>query len=447
MASRGSIGWIAHDGARARGVAKGRWRMRPPALPRTFRALRHRNFRLFFTGQGLSVIGTWLQQVAMGWLVYRLTNSAWLLGVVAFCANVGILLFGNLAGVLADRIDRRRGLLMTQSLMLLQAVMLAVLVAFGWIQTWHLIVLALWLGACSAFDTPLRQSMYVHFIADRGDLGNAIALNSMLVNMARVVGPALAGLLLAVTSEAVCFALNALSFVAVIVAVAKMQWPADIRQRVVSGWWASWIEGVRYVRGMTPVRALLALVAGLAWTIAPYSSLMPVYAKDIYGGGPHTLGYLLSAAGFGALISTAYLAGRATVRGLGRVIMLAAATSGAALAVFAYIRIFPVALLLMVLVGGGTILAAASANTILQTIVDDRLRGRVASFYTLAFLGVAPLGNLAAGAIAASLGTPFAFALNGVLAVLAALWYRSKLPMVRDVLRPIYEELGVPRRR
>jgi MFS family permease len=196
-----------------------------------------------------------------------------------------------------------------------------------------------------------------------------------------------------------------------------------------------------------PVRALLALVAGLAWTIAPYSSLMPVYAKDIYGGGPHTLGYLLSAAGFGALISTAYLAGRATVRGLGRVIMLAAATSGAALAVFAYIRIFPVALLLMVLVGGGTILAAASANTILQTIVDDRLRGRVASFYTLAFLGVAPLGNLAAGAIAASLGTPFAFALNGVLAVLAALWYRSKLPMVRDVLRPIYEELGVPRRR
>ena len=345
--------------------------MRSLALSHTFRALRHRNFRLFFTGQGLSVIGTWLQQVAMGWLVYRLTNSAWLLGVVAFCANVGILLFSNLAGVLADRIDRRRGLITTQSLMLLQAVVLAVLVAFGWIQTWHLIVLALWLGTCSAFDMPLRQSMYVHFIADRGDLGNAIALNSMLVNMARVVGPALAGLLLAVTSEAVCFALNALSFVAVIVAVAKMQWPADIRQRVVSGWWASWTEGARYVRGMTPVRALLALVAGLAWTIAPYSSLMPVYAKDIYGGGPHTLGYLLSAAGFGALMSTAYLAGRATVRGLGRVIMFAAATSGAALAAFAYIRIFPLALLLMVLVGGGTILAAASANTILQTIVGD----------------------------------------------------------------------------
>ena len=417
----------------------------PVSVTHTFRALRHRNFRLFFTGQGLSLIGTWLQQVAMSWLVYRLTGSAWLLGVVAFCANVGILLFSNLAGVLADRIDRRRGLLATQSLMLLQAVILAALVALGRIETWHLIVLALWLGTCSAFDLPLRQSMYVHFIADRGDLGNAIALNSMLVNTARVVGPAIAGILLSVTSEAVCFALNALSFVAVIVAILRMHWPADIRPATTTGWWASWIEGVRYVHGLKPVRALLALVAALAWTISPYTSLMPVYAKDIFGGGPHTLGYLLSAAGIGALLSTAYLASRATVRGLGR-LMFAAATSGAALAAFAYMRVYPLALLLMVLVGGGTILAAASANTILQTIVDDRLRGRVASFYTLAFLGIAPLGNLAAGALAGVFGTPFAFALNGVLAMAAAAWYRRRLPMVRDVLRPIYEELGVPRR-
>ncbi|MGE5103166.1 MAG: MFS transporter [Betaproteobacteria bacterium] len=421
--------------------------MRALDLSRTFRALRHRNYRLFFTGQGLSLMGTWLQQVAMGWLTYRLTNSAWLLGVVAFSANVGILLFSNVAGVLADRIDRRRGLLATQSLMLLQALVLAALVALGWIETWHLIVLALWLGTCSAFDLPLRQSMYVHFIADRGDLANAIALNSMLVNTARVVGPAIAGLLLAVTSEAVCFALNALSFVAVIVAIARMHWPADLRPHAATGWWASWVEGARYVHGLKPARALLAIVASLAWTISPYTSLMPVYARDIYGGGPHTLGYLLSAAGFGALVSTAYLASRATVRGLGRVIVFAAATSGAALAGFAYMRIYPLALLLMVLVGGGTILAAASANTILQTIVEDRLRGRVASFYTLAFLGVAPIGNLAAGAIAGALGTPFTFALNGLLAVAAALWYRSRLPMVREVLRPIYESLGIPRRR
>ena len=420
--------------------------MRNLTLPRTFRALQHRNFRLFFTGQGLSLIGTWLQQVAMGWLTYRLTGSAWLLGVVAFCGNIGILLFSNLAGVLADRIDRRRGLVTTQSLMLTQAVVLAILVAFGWIETWHLIVLALWLGTCSAFDLPLRQSMYVHFIADRGDLANAIALNSMLVNTARVVGPAIAGILLAVTSEAICFALNALSFLAVIMAILRMRWPADIRPVPTTGWWASWVEGVRYAYALKPVRALLVLVAALAWTISPYSSLMPVYAKDIYGGGPHTLGYLLSAAGVGALASTAYLASRATVRGLGRVIMYAAATSGAALAAFAYMRVYPLALVLIVLVGGGTILAAASANTILQTIVEDRLRGRVASFYTLAFLGVAPLGNLVAGAVAGAFGTPFAFALNGAIALVAVLWYRSRLPMIRDVLRPIYEQLGVPKR-
>ena len=406
----------------------------------------NRNYRLFFTGQGLSLIGTWLQQVAMGWLTYRLTGSAWLLGVVAFCSNIGILLFSNLAGVLADRIDRRRGLVTTQSLMLAQAVVLAVLVATGSIATWHLIVLALWLGTCTAFDLPLRQSMYVHFIADRGDLANAIALNSMLVNTARVVGPAIAGLLLAITSEAVCFALNALSFLAVIMAILRMHWPADIRPHAIGGWWASWIEGVRYAYGLKPVRALLVLVAALAWTISPYTSLMPVYAKDIYGGGPHTLGWLLSAAGFGALMSTAYLASRATVRGLGRVILFAAGTSGAALAAFAYMRVYPLALLLMVFVGGGTILAAASANTILQTIVEDRLRGRVASFYTLAFLGVAPLGNLAAGAIAGAFGTPFAFALNGAIGLAAAFWYRGRLPMIRDVLRPIYEQLGVPRR-
>ncbi len=253
-------------------------------------------------------------------------------------------------------------------------------------------------------------------------------------------------MLLALTGEAVCFALNALSFLAVIVAILKIHWPADIRPGAGAGWWASWLEGARYAFGMAPVRALLGVVAALAWTISPYTSLMPIYAKDIFGGGPNTLGYLLSAAGFGALMSTAYLARRSTVRGLGRVILYAAGTSGFALAAFAYMKLYAIALLLMVVIGGATILAAASANTILQTIVDDRLRGRVASFYTLAFLGVAPLGNLAAGAIASAFGAPAAFALNGVLAMLAAIWYGRRLPSVRNVLRPIYERLGVPKR-
>src|SRR5438132_4346129 len=211
------------------------------SLRRTFRALKNRNFRLFFIGHGLSMTGTWLQQVAMGWLTYRLTGSAWLLGVVAFCANVGILLFGTWAGVLADRVRRRRALYLTQSLMLAQAIVLALLTALDWIQVWHLIALSLWLGVVSAFDIPIRQSLYVHLVEDRADLPNAIALNSFLVNAARVVGPAVAGLLLALVSEAACFALNALSFVAVIVAVARMHFRPERGPAARHGsWWSSW---------------------------------------------------------------------------------------------------------------------------------------------------------------------------------------------------------------
>jgi MFS family permease len=390
------------------------------------------------------MMGTWLQQVAMGWLTYRLTGSAWLLGVVAFCANIGILLFGTWAGVLADRVRRRRALYITQSLMLAQAIVLTVLTALDQIQVWHLIALALWLGTVSAFDIPVRQSLYVYLVEDRADLPNAIALNSFLVNAARVVGPALAGLLLAVVNEAVCFALNALSFVAVIVAVSRMHFPREPGPAArTSGWWSSWVEGFRYVTQFAPARALLLLVGVLAWTIAPYSSLMPIFAKDVYGGGPHTLGFLLAAAGSGALISTVYLASRENIRGLGRVIAMSAMICGVALAAFSYMSVFAIALALMVVVGGGVILAAASANTILQTIVDDSLRGRVAGFYTLAFLGIAPLGNLAAGALAERLSAPAAFAINGAIAMLAAGWFWRYLPTIRGALRPTYQRLGI----
>ena len=410
----------------------------------TFRALRYRNFRLFFIGQGLSVMGTWLQQVAMGWLTYRLSGSAWLLGVVAFCGSAGILLFGTFAGVVADHVHRRRALRVTQSLALLQAVVLAVLTWSGHIAVWHLIALSLWLGLVSAFDIPLRQSLWVHLVDDRADLPNAIALNSFLVNGARVVGPALAGLLLAAVSEAVCFALNALSFVAVIVAIGRMRWAHEPPPAVWrGGFWASWVEGFRFVYRFAPARAMLVVVATLAWTISPYSSLMPVYAKDIYGGGPQTLGLLLSAAGAGALVSTLYLAGRATVRGLVRVIAGAAMTTSLALAAFAYLAYLPLALVLMVAVGGGLILAAASVSTILQTIVPDRLRGRVAGFFTLAFLGMAPLGNIAAGAVADLAGVQAAFAANGLIGAAMALWFWRALPSLRGLMRSTYIRLGI----
>jgi MFS family permease len=389
-------------------------------------------------------MGTWLQQVAMGWLTYRLSGSVFLLGVVAFCGSAGILLFGTFAGVVADHVHRRRALRFTQSLALLQAVVLTVLTWSGHIAVWQLIALSLWLGLVSAFDIPLRQSLWVHLVEDRADLPNAIALNSFLVNAARVVGPAIAGLLLAVVSEAVCFALNALSFVAVIVAIGRMRWAHEPPPAAWSGsFWASWVEGYRFASGFAPARALLVLVAVLSWTISPYSSLMPVYAKDIYGGGPQTLGTLLSAAGTGALISTLYLASRATIRGLGRVIAIAALICGLALAGFAYLSLYAVALLLMVGVGGGLMLAAASVSTILQSIVPDRLRGRLAGFFTLAFLGIAPVGNIVAGALANSIGVQMTFTLNGVIAAATALWFWLALPRWRELMRPTYVRLGI----
>ena len=262
-----------------------------------FRALGHASYRRYFAGQGLSMIGTWMQQVAMGWLVYRLTGSAWMLGVVAFCGNAGILLFGTVSGVLADRVDRRRAIYITQTLLALQAATLAVVVGTGVVEPWHLVLLALWQGIANAFDIPLRQSLLVHMVKRREDLANAIALNSFLVNGARVIGPALAGLLLAITTEAVCFALNALSFVAVFWALSGIKFPVDADRHAGAGWRQSWVEGFRYAIHFAPARALLSLVAVLAWTIIPYISLMPVYAKDVYGGGPQTLGLLLASGG------------------------------------------------------------------------------------------------------------------------------------------------------
>jgi MFS family permease len=413
------------------------------ATGRTFRALRHRNYRLFFAGQGVSLVGTWLQQVAIGWLAYRLTGSALLLGVIAFCANAGILFLGSFAGVVADRIDARRAMFVTQGAMATQSVLLATLTALDLVQPWHLVVLALWMGVANAFDIPLRQSLYVHFVDDRADLPNAIALNSFLVNAARIVGPALAGVLLATTTEAACFALNALSFVAVFVALARMRFPRRTPRTQARGFAESWVEGFRYVAHFAPARALLAIAATVSFTVMPYASLMPVFAKDVLQGGPQTLGALLSAAGAGALACTLYLARRESIVGLGQVIVGAAFAAGVALAAFGQVRSLPPALVLMFVAGGGVILAAASSNTILQTIVSDELRGRVAGFYTLAFLGMAPLGNLAAGALAQRFGVPVTFAVNGLACALAALWFWHRLPRLRSAIRPVYVKLGL----
>jgi MFS family permease len=414
-------------------------------MPRlqTFRALAHRNYRLFFFGQGLSLIGTWLQQVAMSWLTYRLSGSALLLGFVTFCQYIAVLFIAPVAGVLADRVDRRRALLITQSVMLAQAATLAVLAATGVVAVWHVAALALVLGCASAFDIPLRHAMIARLVEHRSELPNAIALNSLLINCARVVGPALAGVLIAAVGEALCFGLNALSFGAVLVALAMMRWPARPQAPPPRGWLHSWLEGVRSAFGFAPIRAGLLLIAAISGTIGTYSTLMPVFAKDVFGGGARSLGILLSSAGTGALLSALYLASRHTTRGLDRVILVAGACAALAMLAFAHASSLALALPLLIVLGAGLIAAQASIQTLVQTLVDDDKRGRVMSLYTMAFLGALPFGNLLAGAIARYAGEDVAFSLNAVLCLVALLVFWRALPALRTAARPVYKRLGL----
>jgi len=400
-----------------------------------FRALSHRNFRLFFFGQGLSLIGTWLQQVAMSWLTYRLSGSALLLGVVTFCQYIAVLLLAPVAGVLADRVDRRRALLITQSVMLAQAVVLAVLTATGKVAVVHVAALAMVLGCASAFDIPLRHAMIARLVTDRAHLPNAIALNSLLINCARVVGPALAGILIASVGEAICFGLNALSFGAVLYALTQMRWPAAPSRGPASGWLASWLEGAKSAFGFRPIRAALLLIALISGTIGTYSTLMPVFAKDVFGGDAHTLGLLLSAAGGGALLSALYLASRRTTRGLDLVILVAGAVASFAMLAFAHSTRLAPALPLLVALGAGLIAAQASIQTLVQTLVDDDKRGRVMSLYTMAFLGTLPFGNLLAGAVARYVGEATAFTLNACLCLAGLLVFLRALPGLRIAAR------------
>jgi MFS family permease len=405
-----------------------------PTFP-LFRALSHRNFRLFFFGQGLSLIGTWLQQVAMSWLTYRLSGSALLLGVVTFCQYIAVLLLAPVAGVLADRIDRRRALLITQSVMLAQALALTVLTATGKVEVWHVAALATVLGCASAFDIPLRHAMIARLVGDRAHLPNAIALNSLLINCARVVGPAIAGILIATVGEAICFGLNALSFGAVLYALAQMRWPAARTPAPPAGWLASWLEGAKSAFGFRPIRAALLLIALISGTIGTYSTLMPVFAKDVFGGDAHTLGVLLSAAGSGALLSALYLASRHTTRGLDRVILVAGTIASVAMLAFAHSTRLALALPLLLALGAGLIAAQASIQTLVQTLVDDDKRGRVMSLYTMAFLGMLPFGNLAAGAVARYAGEATAFTLSACGCLAGLLVFARALPGLRIAAR------------
>jgi MFS family permease len=412
---------------------------------RSLRAFRHRNFRLFFCGQSTSLIGTWIQLIAMSWLVYRLTGSAWLLGVTGFAMQIPILLLAPFAGTLADRFDRRRLLVGVQVAMFVQAVTLAVLDWSGAIQVWHVIVLALLGGIINAADTPLRQSLMPELVTGREDLAAAVAFSSFMQNAGRLIGPTLAGVLLAFWSEAVCFALNAVSKLAVIGAVVALALAPRPPRRGGSSVLDDIREGVAYAWNLVPIRILLPVLACVSFMATPYQTLMPIVAAEVFGGGADTLGFLIGAAGFGGTSTVLWLAGRRSVRGLPRIIAGGAATAGIALVAFAFCPWYFPALALLFIAGGGIMTVITSTSQILQTIVDDDKRGRVMSIYTMSFLGMIPLGALAAGAAAELIGALYTMAAGGAFCLVAAAILVTRFPTLRTHLTPIYERLGVDR--
>lgn len=407
------------------------------------RALKHRNFRLFFSGQLVSLIGTWMQQVAISWLVYRLTDSPFLLGVVVFSGQIPTFLLAPFAGVMADRWNRHRILVVTQTLSMALAFVLSLLVLTSAVQVWHIIAVAACLGVINSFDMPTRQSFFIHMIEKREDLGNAIALNSSIVNSARFLGPTIAGVLIAAAGEGVCILINAISYTAVIAALLMMRIRPEKREAKVQHVFKEFKEGFSYTYGFLPIRSLLFLVSLISLAGSPYSVLMPVFARDILHGGPHTLGFLMGSAGIGALTGTIYLASRSSIRGLGKVIVVATAALSTGIIAFSFSRSVTLSILFIFFAGFGMMVDMASANTILQTIVDDNKRGRVMSFYTMSFMGMAPFGSLMAGYAASRIGAPTTLVIGGSICFAGAILFARNLPKLKEHISPIYAKKGI----
>jgi MFS family permease len=414
-----------------------------PGISYAWRALKHRNFKLFFSGQSISLIGTWMTRVATSWLVYRLTGSALLLGTVGFVGQIPTFLLAPFAGVWVDRLNRRNVLLWTQILAAIQSLLLAGLTLSKRITIGEVLVLSAFQGLINAFDMPGRQAFLVQMVEDKRDLGNAIAINSSMVNMARLVGPSLAGLVMAARGEGDCFLIDGLSYLAVIVSLIMMRIkPLPTRTTALS-MLTQIKEGWAYVSGFAPVRTILLLFAVTSLMGMPYVVLMPIFAAQVLHGGPHTLGWLMGAAGVGALISAISLAVRKTVLGLGRMIPIAAGSFGAGLILFGLSHVMWFSLAMMMFTGFGMMQGMAASNTIIQTVVPEDRRGRVMSYYTMAFVGMSPFGSLLAGALAHRLGAPHTVMITGTVVILGALWFASRLPSIREQIRPIYQAMGI----
>jgi MFS family permease len=420
--------------------------IKPPA-PRDFshawRALRHYNFRLYFGGQSISLIGTWMTRIATAWLVYRLTKSSLLLGVVTFTGQIPTFLLAPLAGVLVDRMDRRLVLVWTQTAAMLQSFALAWLTLTHHINIAEILALSAFQGVINAFDMPGRQSFMVQMVEDRADLSNAIAINSSMVNVARLIGPSLAGLVIAASNEGWCFLVDGISYIAVIFSLLMMKVNVIPMKRVASSMVAQLREGWEYVSTFTPIRTILLLFALVSLMGMPYMVLMPVFAAQVLHGGPHTLGFLTGAAGVGAVVSALSLVMRKSVRGLTKMIPVAAAVFGVSLIFFGLSHVLWLSLALMLFTGFGMMQGLTASNTIIQTLTPEDKRGRVMSYYTAAFVGMAPFGSLMAGALADWIGAPRTVMFTGSCCILGAAWFWSRLPAIRKEMRPVYEQLGI----
>jgi MFS family permease len=407
-----------------------------------FRSLKYRNYRLFFSGQSISLIGTWIQRIATPWLVYHLTGSVFLLGVVGFAGQIPTFLLSPFAGVYTDRWNKYRILIATQIAAMIQALILAFLCFTGTNEVWQIIALSTALGIINAFDVPARQSLVVDMVDKKGDLGNAIALNSFMFNGARLVGPSVAGLLIAFTGEGGCFLINGISYVFVIACLLFMNVDKSNAKINDSRVVQEFKEGFKYTFGFEPIKYIILLLALVSLMGMQYTVLMPVFAKEILHGGARTFGFLMGASGLGALAGAIYLASRKNAAGLEKIIPVASGIFGLALIVFSFSKLYWLSLVLMVVVGNGMMLQMASSNTILQTIVDDDKRGRVMSFYTMAIMGTAPFGSILAGSLAKTIGTAHTILISGVSCILGAIIYAKKLPQLRKAIRPIYVSLG-----
>lgn len=415
---------------------------RRSGLPFVLRALRHKNYRLFFGGQLISVIGTWMQAVAQSWLVYRLTGSAVLLGFVGFASQIPVFLLASVGGSAADRYNRHRILIATQTTAMLLAFVLAALTLTGHVQVWHIFILASLLGVVNAVDIPTRQAFAVDMVG-REDLINAIALNSSMINSARMVGPAVAGMLVASVGEGWCFLANAISYLAVIAGLLSMTMKVHIRVPLPGSTLSSILEGFRYVRRTKPIRSLLLLLGLVSLMGMPYAVLMPIFADQILHGGPKGLGLLMGASGFGALIGALALAAKRGIRGLGRWIALSAAGFGLSLILFSLSRSFWLSMVLIVPAGFCVMIEMAASNTLIQSLIPDGLRGRVMAVYSMMFMGMAPFGALLAGVLAHRIGSPATVMLGGAACIVGAAVFRWHLPALRQEARQMIVALQV----